>query len=154
MTKNESGQTLFELLMAIAVGSIVITALVAITTLSIRNASFAKQNAQATRYSQEAIEWLREERDKDWTSFLGKSSDTTQYYCLTSLSWPQTGNCTSTQYITNTIFKREISLISRNLDGNPGNETVEAIVTVVWVDSLGSHTSTLSTQLTNWETEE
>lgn len=152
----EKGQTIFELVMAISVGVVIITAVVILVTTSLNNSTFAKNNAQATRYSQEAVEWLRSERDKSWSTFYSKSGAATQYYCLTNLSWPQGGNCSSSQIITNTPFLREVSLTNRDLDGSSenGQETVEAKVTVVWEDKSGSHVSTLTTQYTDWRTNE
>lgn len=153
--KAQAGQTLLELVMAIGVGVVVVTAIVSITTLSLKNSGFAKTNAQATRHSQEAIEWLRAERDKSWPTVFAKSGVTAQYYCLTNLAWPAApGTCTATQYITGTTFKREISLINRDLEPSiDGNETIQAEVTVTWNDSSGDHQSKLTTQLTNWVTD-
>lgn len=143
---RNSGQTLFELVISIALGVVIVTAVLVLTTTSVKNSNFAKTNAQATRYSQGSLEWVRKERDKDWSVFASKSGNTAQYYCLTSLSWPQSsGSCLSSQYIPNTTFKREISLTNKE-----GLDIIEVQVVVSWVDGTGSHESKLSTQLTNW----
>lgn len=150
---RQKGQTLVELIMAVAVGTVIVTAIVAITTLSLRNSEFAKTDIQATRYSQETIEWLRIERDKNWTTLFGKSGVNAQTYCLPTLTWPQAaGPCLASQVISGTVFKREVSLSNRDLEaGVPGNETIEAQVTVTWTDNSGTHESKLSTQLTDWQ---
>lgn len=60
---NAHGQSLLELLVVISVGILVAGALVFATISSLRNAYFAKSQAQATKLSQEAIEKVRSFRD-------------------------------------------------------------------------------------------
>lgn len=61
---NQRGQTLLELVVVIAVSVMVIGALVFATIASLRNAQFAKNQAQATKYAQEGIERVRTGRDR------------------------------------------------------------------------------------------
>lgn len=153
MIKKQSGQTLFELIMAISVCVVIVTAIVVVTTNSLSNSTFSKNNAGATRFSQEALEWVRSERDKNWTTVYEKSGTVSQYYCLPSLTWPTAGACGANQSIPNTVFLRQISLTRRDLDGNisNGQETVEVFVVVSWNDGSGLHQSTLTTQFTDWK---
>lgn len=65
MSSNESGQTLLELVVVVAVSVMVVGALVFATIASIRNAQFAKNQAQATKLAQEAIEKVRTARDRN-----------------------------------------------------------------------------------------
>lgn len=148
--RDIKGQTLFELVMGIAIGVVVITGIVIATTLSVGNAIFAKKNALATRYSQEALEWLRTERDKSWATVFSKGASTTQYYCLPTLSWDIANHCSLPQTISGTDFLRELSLLNKDLDGNDG---LEATITVSWSDGTGKHSSHLTTQFTQWKTQ-
>ncbi len=63
--KTESGQSMLELIVVIAVSMVVITALVLTTISSTRNAQLAKNQAQATRLSQEALELVRYGRERN-----------------------------------------------------------------------------------------
>lgn len=65
MLSNEKGQSLMELVVVIAVMVTVIGALTFATIASLRNAQFAKNQAQATKYAQEALEWARTGRDRN-----------------------------------------------------------------------------------------
>ena len=65
MYSDESGQTLMELVVVIAVSTIVIGALVFATIASLRNVQFSKNQSQATKLAQEAIERLRASRDRN-----------------------------------------------------------------------------------------
>lgn len=143
--KNISGQSLFEVVVALAIAGVVLVSIVALTTSSIRNSTFSKNNAQASRYSQEAMEWLRGQRDNDWASFANRSfSGVNTTYCLSSLSWPASdGGCGSTT-ISGTVFVREVELTT------PSLSSINATVRVSWTDSQGTHTVTNQTLFTNW----
>lgn len=63
MWKSDQGQTLLELVVVIAVVIIVVSALTFATIASLRNAQFAKNQAQATKLAQQGIERVRAGRD-------------------------------------------------------------------------------------------
>ena len=75
----------------------------------------------ATRYAEEAVEWVKQEKDDDWTVFIARGTVGGTTYCLNTLSWTS-GSCAD--YSLGTIFKREIVL------KNSG----DAVVTVYWQD--------------------
>lgn len=139
--KTLRGQTLFELIVALAVTVLIVTGIVRIVTLSVRNAIFAKNQAEATRYSQESLEWMREERDKDWDAFLQRS-DTV--WCLKNLSWEKGSPCASGDQIQGSIFTREATLTSTVA------ESIQVLVSVRWSDSIGSHEARTGTVFTRW----
>ncbi|MGB9585896.1 MAG: prepilin-type N-terminal cleavage/methylation domain-containing protein [Anaerolineales bacterium] len=127
MKKNQ-GQSLIEMLVAIAIVLVVIVALVAVTTVSIRNASFSRNQALATKYAQEGIEEARKLRDERGDSFfVANPAD-----CNIS-DTPATG------------FSRQRTC---SFDGN---KTMTITVVVSWTDAQGIHKSELTTRLTNWK---
>ena len=62
---RQAGQTLIELVIAVAVIVIVVGALVFATISSIRNAQSAKNQTLATKYAQEGLERVRVGRDRN-----------------------------------------------------------------------------------------
>src|SRR5689334_17998405 len=64
---NQKGQTLLELIVVMAVSVIITGALVFAIISSLRNAQFAKNQAQATKLAQEEIEKVRSLRDRRTT---------------------------------------------------------------------------------------
>ena len=133
------GQSLVEVLVAVGIISLVLVAIVAGVTLAIKNASFSKNQTSATRYAQEAMEWLRNQRDQDWNAFVGRNG---RAYCLNNLSW-STGSC---EYVLGGIFKREAIL-----SGLVTDPRIEVKVTVSWQDAGGTHQSELSSYFTKWQ---
>jgi len=124
--KNTTGQSLVEMVVAIAVVLIVIVALVAVTTISVRNASFSRNQALATKYAQEGIEEARKLRDsqKEDVFFVD-------------------GSCSTTKTIGIFSFQRTCSF--------DGDKTMTVAVVVSWTDAKGTHKSELTTRLTKWK---
>ena len=137
------GQSLFEVVAALGVVTVIIVALVALASNSIHNSNFSKDKALATRYSQEATEWLRGERDTNWDIFATKALTPT--WCLPSLSWmsASVGTCDE-EYIANTRFQREVTFNVTD------TKTIEVSVIVSWEDSKGTHQVASATTLTDW----
>jgi hypothetical protein len=148
MKKYNEGQSLFEVVLALALSTLIIVALVSLVANSIRNSSYSRNKTYATRYTQEATEWLRGERDGDWdvfsTNFLFCPTPP-HVQCLDTLAWGNCGICGDTEFVDN-IFKREISFSDIEAD----SVTVEA--TTYWIDSQGIHEVRSNTILTDWRT--
>lgn len=139
MKKQEKGQTLIETLAALGVVVLVILALIMVTTISIRNATFAKNQSLATSYAQEAIEKIREYRDqKSWGDFVTNCTNKTE------LGLPDPPS----PFV--------LSDPNCNLPGEPTNPCVESNkrceikVAVSWDDARGTHQTVLTTYLAEW----
>lgn len=142
--KLESGQSLFEVVLSLAVITIIIVALVILASNSIRNATFSRNKSSATKHSQEMIEWLRGQRDEDWDSFAQRAL-TTQY-CFPALSWADAkiGSCADADTISGTPLKREVFF--DRIDAT----NIEAQVVVYWEDAQGVHEVRTITNYTDW----
>lgn len=140
------GQSLFEVVVALAISTLVIIAVVSLAALSIRNTDFSKNKTLASKYAQDATEWLRGQRDADFDAFA--SNTVTNAWCLRTLSFTQSGVCNSSSKIDETVFFREVTFTNGL---TPEGETViEARVRVYWVDAQGSHEVINSTDYTDW----
>jgi type II secretory pathway pseudopilin PulG len=125
--KKRSGQSLVEMVIAIAVVLVVIVSLVTVTTISIRNATFSRNQALATKYAQETIEKIREYRAKvDWNTFGAN--------CQNPPGLPPVP-----------------SPFSRTINCLESRDSIEIKVTVSWTDAKGTHKSELTTLLSKWK---
>lgn len=143
---NSQGESLVEIIIAIGIVTLVITALISAVTVSMANVQYARNKAQATKYAQEAIEWLRSQRDDlSWTQFVSHASSGGTKYCFSSLDFTLPGVCT-TQLISGTIFARDVTL-SDSVVGQ-----VQATVKVSWKQGITATPPnvTLDTYLTKW----
>lgn len=134
---EEKGQSLVEMIVAIAVMMVVVVSLISVATTSLRNASFSRDQSLATKYAQDAIENVRAYRDQNpWRTF--------------------TSNCET--ILTGIVLPSPFSF-SPGLDcyvpGGVDNcseaeQNCEVKVVVSWADAKGTHKSELTTRLTNW----
>jgi len=135
MKKSEAGQSLIEVMAAILVIVLVVLALVSITTVAMRNASFSRNQTLATKYAQEAIERIRAYRDEvDWVDFDETACEEPDGLDDVDLS-------------DNTTFTRTISCTLDAVDG----DLMDVAVTVSWQSAKKTHQSQLSTKLTQWQ---
>ena len=140
------------------VAVLILAGIVHIITLSIRNTTFARTQAEATRYAKDAVEWLKKEKDKGWSVFQTNAqlpsggAPSTKYFCFTAdplaLPWPSEAlRCVTSDdddKISGTQFWREVKFAQKDAT------TVDVLVTITWEGSAGKHSSTISTKLTNW----
>ncbi len=130
--KMNDGQSIFEVVVAIALISLVLVALVSMASLSIAASTFSRNQTQATRFTQQGVEWLRAEKEANWNTFRTRAA--TPNWCLDSLYWSKPVTCSSTEVIAGTVFRRRLGL-TINADS-----TVTAVISTSWVDARGTHT--------------
>jgi Tfp pilus assembly protein PilV len=126
---KEKGQTLIEVLIALACAAIIISAITVVVTTSLSNAQFSKNQNLATKYATEGLEFVRRIRDSDYIAFKAYPNGT---YCLAkplpaSLGSPAT--C-STPNVDN-VFIRAAALN----DSACGANQIQVAVTVTWTDN-------------------
>lgn len=161
--RSDKGQSLMELVVVIAVITIVVAALVFATIASLRNASFSQNQAQATKLAQEGLEKVRSLRDRDttgvgiWSSSTSCGSSVPSTCPATQSSCPSgaTNNCyfffnnsgvlaNGTWVNSEAIppgFRRQFFIEDQ------GSDQKKVTVVVTWIDFSGSHESRLTTIL-------
>ncbi|OGH23669.1 MAG: hypothetical protein A2958_02755 [Candidatus Levybacteria bacterium RIFCSPLOWO2_01_FULL_38_13] len=131
-----SGQTLLEVLVALGVATIVISAIVVIVISSLKGGQFSTSQNQANQYAQEGLEIVKNKAQSDWTTFRSYLP----YSCLgqdQTISPPLGTSCGSNLG----TFSREI-LFSHYV-ANDGNtdclpttvDRTKVTATVYWSDS-------------------
>lgn len=143
------GQSLFELVVAIAISALIVVAMVSLAVNSIQNSNYAKNKAVASSYAQQAMEWLRGQRDGGIDDFISKTQDAGAIkVCLNEfpdlIDELVVAACSSGTTISGTPFMRQVTF---SVAPQNGREVVEAEVTVSWVDSKGTHEVKSATNL-------
>ena len=124
------GQSLVEVVVAVMILTLVLTALVFATTVAIRNAKFAQNQARATKYAQEGMEKVRAYRDQyEWDVFKAACLD--KFIPLGS---------------TDLVFTRMI----KNCD-EESVEKVKVTIVVSWQSAARTHQSEITSYFTRWE---
>jgi hypothetical protein len=144
--KNEKGQSLFEVVLALGVITAICVGIVSLAVSAIRNASFSKNKTLAGRYAQEVTEWLRSERDTDFNIF--EDNIITSPRCFPSLNWTgRVGSCGESDNIAGTPLFRVIEFTTNTISGKT---VIDASVRVYWDDAQGAHEVRSTTSFSDW----
>ncbi|MEK7166141.1 MAG: hypothetical protein AAB874_05030 [Patescibacteria group bacterium] len=146
LNHNSTGQSLVEIIVGLGVISSVLGGLMSAITFSTSNTQFARNKTLATKYSQEAVEWLRVQRDANWYTFNSRASSGGSVYCFNTLTW-NSGSCISTETINDDydIFRREVTL------SNPTTGRVNVAIRVYWQQGARTSDVQVNTYLTRWQ---
>ncbi len=140
-----SGQSLFEVVVAIGIVSGILVGIISLATHSVNNSIFSRDKSQAQVYTQEALEWLRGQRDMGWDSFASHSNGSGITWCMDNLAWGNSGPCGSNETISSTNFRRQAELKTESPD------EIFITVSTIWESGGRSHKAQASTKLNNWK---
>ncbi len=145
--KLKNSFSLIEVLVFITVLSLVFITATAVTIFSLRAMIISQHKILATHYAEEALEWVKSEKEKDWVNFTKlvyeDGSETT--YCIISFDWQIIGPCDKSYFLgTPNIFLREVKLT--NIGSNPVVQT-NVEVMVYWQEINDTYNVTLKTSL-------
>lgn len=155
--KTQTGQTILEIVVVLAVLSLVLVGLVTVVLNGLRNSQFSKNQAQATKLAQEALDSVRIMKSReDCTVSMGGNS----YYWINEslLVWNspivfdkiysvhlgslcELKQVNSPEVVENN-FRRSIKL-----EGDSASDRIKVTATVEWSDVSGAHESKLVTIL-------
>lgn len=142
MTKNIliKGQSIFEVVFAVGIAALILIAVVSLSTQAVKNSDFSKNNALATKYAQQGIEYIRQQRDTlGWTAFVAfrpGSNDMARDFGILDMN--------SGTNAVDSLFTRTYTL------NRISDEVYEVIVAVNWTDGAGEHEVESRTKLSNW----
>lgn len=161
-TKMERGFSMIELIVAVGVVVMVLVTITGGVSVAVRNSRFSKEKSLSVRYAQEAIEWLRKNREVvGWNAFrqiVKADNNNPVSYCITDTDGgvedfqdlDNVSECGVNQQIDGTIFKRlvTIELISEGCVGCENKMELEVVVS--WNDGSQELQSKLTTSLYEW----
>lgn len=129
--KNELGQSLIEVLIALAASVAVVSAIVVTVITSLSNAEFTKNQNLATGYSRQGMEIVRQIAKNNWNDFLTYAS---RNYCLNkdsaALSLMTGLNCGLN---IDNLYDRKITIIQTG--STYCTQSAEIYSSVSWSDS-------------------
>jgi Tfp pilus assembly protein PilV len=121
--KNNSGQSVIELLIAVLILSLVLTTATLMATKSIQLSEVTQNREKAILFAKNAIEEVRKQRDtQNWNEFA-IDEITTEFL--------------------EEVFNRKIA---KTVNGS----SVDVLVEITWTDFKGDHTLDQSISLTRW----
>jgi type II secretory pathway pseudopilin PulG len=142
-SKNQSGQSLVEVIVAVGMMALLLVAILALVALSVKNSRLAKTRNQAVALAQEGIELMRTYRDYSWTELMSRANGTVfdlpdNWIIANGL----TNNCPS-DFPINSVFRRCVSL-------NNTTGAINVLLTVAWQEGAKIYQTEQTTQLSLW----
>lgn len=148
---KEKGQSLFEIVMAIAISGLIMVAIVSLVSNSISGSVYSKNESAASDLAQKTTEWIRAQRDDSIQTFLGKVNPVlggSPSYCFIDLDWSHPAGCSiSGDEVTGTIFTRQGNF---TVGTASGKTIIETKITVSWTDSRGGHSVVNFSDFSDW----
>lgn len=138
--RNQSGQTLAEVVVAIGVIVLLVTGLIVGTSVTLKASQHSKARSQAVQYAQEAVEMIRNIRDSGWSN-VRNYSGTTQ--CLNKAGeWMvKSGSCSAN---IDNFYTREVIFTW-------DDPRMKVDIVVSWADGNKTYTAPISTYFTQWK---
>ncbi|MBI5123613.1 prepilin-type N-terminal cleavage/methylation domain-containing protein [Candidatus Roizmanbacteria bacterium] len=125
------GQTLVEVLVALAIAVVVITSITVLSIASLSNAQFVRDQSQATKYAQEGIEAMRSLRNSNYSGFATYNG----IYCLGAGSQTLGAAVASCAVVNlDNKFIRSVQIQPGALNVGCGVNLSSVVVTVAWTD--------------------
>ena len=138
--KKHCGQSLIEVVVAVGMFGLLLTAVLALISLSVKNSRLSKDRTNAVSLAQQGVELMRTYRDYNFTDLSGQANGTV--YNLAE-NWT-VGPALSSPCQEKNIY----SYYTRCVKLSPG---IEVIVTVSWVEGSQTYQTVQSTNLSLWE---
>lgn len=129
------GQSLFEVVFALAISALIIITIVSLANKSLGNTNNSTDRALATRYAQQMTECLREKRDTSWDEFVTLANTSCNSFTLPS------------QFTSKTIT---FTCSPSNCSSPNSVDTVTADIEITWQDGTGKHQVRSITRFTEW----
>jgi len=143
INRKNSGQSLVEVVVTLAIASLVIVALVFGATIGVRNVQFSRNQSRAMELGRDVSEWLRVEKRVSWSSLWGQGSESGTTYCFSGLNFDKSRSCASGDLIDNQFTRQGVLK-------QIGSDKLEITITTEWEDASGSHNEEITTYLTKY----
>lgn len=127
-SSGERGQTIIEATIALASILLTLGAIAISISTSVSNSQFIKQQSQASKYAQEAMEYFRYQRNVNPGIFFAEG-DWIGSYCFGSDKTLVSGTCTGVN-ISNS-FKREVRFDLNPSDCGAGTKRSKKVTVIV-----------------------
>jgi Tfp pilus assembly protein PilV len=159
MIKTYRGTSIIEIVIAAALISMSVIAALSLSNHSQKQNTYARDLAEASKYTTEVADWLRTQRSElGWATMAAKVEEDNisgdSIYCLNSLPSTLTATdfttlaattCDDTDFIPGTIFQREIFIDPSGIVSG----ILKATIVVDWIEKEERHAS-LEVELTQW----
>ena len=142
--KHAKGFSLIEVLIFVTILSLFFVAAISVVSVSLRNMKNNEHRILATRYAEELMEWLRGQKEEDWSVLVSNTG--TYNFCTSPITeWPQIGACAVAEIIGETIYTRTVTI------DQPNSNQISVSIVVTWTEVGNTYKVPMKTVFSIWE---
>lgn len=153
--KKKRGTSIIEIVIATALISMVVIAALNLTSHTQKQTTYARDLAEATKYTTQAADWIRTQRDMLGYAVIANKIVTDgdgSLYCLNTFPAPDSdftslskGACGVREYIPGTLYNRYMTIDT----SSQASGVLKIYLTVTWMEKTLIE-STIELELTQW----
>lgn len=148
--KKNSGQSLIEVIVAVGMMALLLTAVLALISLSVKNSRLAKDRTKAVGLVQEGIELMRTYRDKNWIALYTATGNTCGLNKTWTVEEDLIDSCDSCDSLAENNSIDDFFRRCVQVDADGGNQ-VNIQVVVSWQEGAQAQQTIQTTNLSLWE---
>lgn len=143
--KKNSGQSLIEVVVAVGMMALLLTAVLSLIALSVKNSRLANDRTKAVAFAQQGVELMRAYRDLSWNRLLSQVDNNTVYDLPENWTvGPEDLSSPCVEKNIYGVFTRCVTLV--DIEG-----VVSVVLTVSWVEGSQTYQTVQTTRLSLWE---
>jgi len=153
----QQGVTIIEILVAVAIITIALGAILGLAVFALVNGDIARQTTQAVAFAQDTMEATRNFRDgTTWSTGLAALTSGDNYHAEQSggqwqmISGPETMNEFTRRVVLSDVCRDAIDDITTCPGSYADTDTKKVVVEVSWTERGRQHTVELTNYMTNW----
>lgn len=140
--RNRLGQTIVEVMMAVAIGVVALVALVQLSNKTVVSNGIAKRVTEAHDLATQAMELIRTTKSTTgWQTF--RTTYTAGSWCFNGTAVVSGSNCV----IGSSVYSSDVDFV---FSTSGANEQVVATVTVSWIEGSQTKTAVVETIMTKY----
>lgn len=119
-----------------------------VVTVTLQQNTLQINKLKARHYTDQLQEWIREEKEVDWLTFVTRASNNVYCFENEEPSWGATVTTGSDCPLLNAFYKRYVAFTTT---GSGANAQVQAVIKTDWQEVGNSYTTSIHTLFSQWQ---
>lgn len=139
--------SLIEVIIFVSILSLFLISAASIITISLQQNTLQIEKLKARHHADQLLEWIKSEKDIDWSTFVTRADNYTYCFENEALSWGTNVLSGNDCALLNSLYKRYATF---RTTGSGGSAQVDAVVNVDWVVGGSNYNTSLHTIFSQW----
>lgn len=140
--------SLIEVIIFVSILSLFLISAASIITISLQQNTLQIEKLKARHYADQLLEWIKSEKDIDWTTFVARAGSYTYCFENETLVWGADVLSGNDCPLLNSLYKRYATF---RTTGSGGSAQVDVVIHVDWVVGGNNYNTSLHTIFSQWD---